>query len=80
MDGYELLNTLRRQETGRDVPVVMITSRAAEKHRRKAFELGATAYLVKPYQTSELLGLLDELVQPTGVGRESAGLVALGKG
>jgi len=40
MDGYELLASLRSQPVFRDTPIIMITSRANEKHRIKAFELG----------------------------------------
>ena len=62
MDGYELLSTLRGQEAFRELPVVMVTSRAGDKHRRKALDLGATGYVVKPYQDEALLKLIRELV------------------
>lgn len=68
MDGYELLSTMRKQEAYRDIPVVMITSRAGEKHRQKAFELGATDYLVKPYQDEAILSLIRRLTH-SGAGR-----------
>ncbi len=55
MDGYELLATLRQQEATRHIPVVMITSRTGEKHRRKALNLGASEYLTKPYLDDVLL-------------------------
>jgi chemosensory pili system protein ChpA (sensor histidine kinase/response regulator) len=61
MDGFELLATLRGQEAYRQIPVVMVTSRAGEKHRRKALDLGATGYVVKPYQDEALLRLIREL-------------------
>ncbi|MCE9563673.1 MAG: hybrid sensor histidine kinase/response regulator [Planctomycetes bacterium] len=60
MDGYELLSTIRANPAHRHIPVVMLTSRAGDKHRSKAMELGATAYLVKPYQPAELLRVLRE--------------------
>jgi len=63
MDGYELLSTLRSQEGYRDLPVVMVTSRAGEKHRRKALDLGASGYLVKPYQDEALLGAIRQLAR-----------------
>ena len=63
MDGYELLTTLRGQAAFADLPVVMLTSRAAEKHRRKAFDLGANDYLVKPYQDEALLGVLTRVAR-----------------
>lgn len=58
MDGYELLASIRRTETLRDIPVVMITSRASEKHRRKAVDLGVTDYLTKPYEEAQLIGII----------------------
>ena len=62
MDGYELLGFLRSQEAYRNTPVIMVTSRAGEKHRTKALDLGATGYMVKPYQDEALLSLIRELV------------------
>ena len=55
MDGYELLSTLRANPSYRDLPAVMLTSRSGDKHRRKAMDLGAAAYLVKPFQPAALL-------------------------
>ena len=63
MDGYELLGFLRSQPAYRHTPVIMVTSRAGEKHRSKALDLGATGYMVKPYQDDALLSLIRELVQ-----------------
>ena len=61
MDGYELLSTLRGIARYQDSPVVMVTSRAGDKHREKAFSLGATDYLVKPYQDDQLIALIRKL-------------------
>jgi chemosensory pili system protein ChpA (sensor histidine kinase/response regulator) len=63
MDGYELITTLKGQEAYRDIPIVILTSRAGEKHRRKARELGASEYIVKPYQDQALLNVIRHLVQ-----------------
>jgi chemosensory pili system protein ChpA (sensor histidine kinase/response regulator) len=62
MDGYELTSTLRAQDAYQHLPIVMLTSRSGEKHRRKAFEVGATEYLVKPYQDTTLVDLVRRLV------------------
>lgn len=61
MDGYELLASLKKNDRWKDIPVVMITSRASDKHRQKAVELGASEYLVKPYEDTHLLGLIKNL-------------------
>ena len=62
MDGYELLASLRSQDAHRDTPIVMVTSRANEKHRKKAIDLGASDYLIKPYQDEQLLALINKLL------------------
>ncbi|MGV8934886.1 MAG: Hpt domain-containing protein, partial [Gallionellaceae bacterium] len=55
MDGFELTKQLRRDNKTRNLPIIMITSRTAEKHKNYAFELGVNGYLGKPYQDEELL-------------------------
>ncbi|HZH35549.1 MAG TPA: hybrid sensor histidine kinase/response regulator, partial [Pyrinomonadaceae bacterium] len=61
MDGYEFVATLKQQDAFRNIPVVMITSRAGDKHRRKAFEMGVAEYLTKPYQDTVLLEMVKRL-------------------
>ena len=63
MDGYELMATVRRQDQYRYLPLVVLTSRAATKHHQRAMQLGANAYIVKPYQDEELLAIINRLVQ-----------------
>ena len=62
MDGYELTSTLRAHDAYRDIPIVMLTSRSGSKHRQKAFDVGATEYLVKPYRDDTLLEVIHRLV------------------
>lgn len=62
MDGFQLLQTIRERTETATTPVVMVTSRAARKHRNRALALGANAYLGKPYQEEELLALIASLV------------------
>ena len=65
MDGFELLAALRDDARWRALPVAMITSRTAERHREHAMKLGATAYLGKPFVEEELLGLLTRWLAAT---------------
>jgi CheY-like chemotaxis protein/chemotaxis signal transduction protein len=62
MDGYELMATVRAQDQYRTLPIVILTSRAASKHQQRAMQLGASAYVVKPYQDEELINILNSLV------------------
>jgi chemosensory pili system protein ChpA (sensor histidine kinase/response regulator) len=63
MDGYELLKALKQQGNLREIPVIMITSRASEKHRQKAFDSGVSEYLTKPFDDSVLLGKITLLAK-----------------
>jgi chemosensory pili system protein ChpA (sensor histidine kinase/response regulator) len=56
MDGFELTKTLRADARFRHLPIVMITSRTADKHRDRALALGVDVFLGKPYDEAELLG------------------------
>ncbi len=55
MDGFELLSNLRNSKEWQHLPVIMISSRTGEKHRKRAEELGISHFLGKPYQESSLL-------------------------
>jgi chemosensory pili system protein ChpA (sensor histidine kinase/response regulator) len=63
MDGYELLSSIRGTAAMAALPVVVITSRATDKHRRKAMDLGASAYVVKPYQDDALADVIRQLTR-----------------
>ncbi|MBN8505784.1 MAG: Hpt domain-containing protein [Burkholderiales bacterium] len=58
MDGFDLVRNIRADARLRDLPVVMITSRIAEKHRDYAAQLGVQGYLGKPYDEETLLRLI----------------------
>jgi chemosensory pili system protein ChpA (sensor histidine kinase/response regulator) len=62
MDGFDLTRNIRGASSTRDIPIIMITSRTAEKHRSLAFEIGVNEYLGKPYQEEELLGHIKRLL------------------
>ncbi len=63
MNGYEFLNALRVQPAYREIPVIMLTSRAAGKHRDKAMGLGAKGYVIKPYNNEEFIALILQLTK-----------------
>jgi chemosensory pili system protein ChpA (sensor histidine kinase/response regulator) len=62
MDGYELTSRIRSESRLKHVPIIMITSRAGEKHRKRAFDLGVDTYMSKPYQEDELFANIDKLL------------------
>lgn len=60
MDGFELARVMRGDARLKSVPIIMITSRTADKHRNHALELGVNVYLGKPYQEQQLLDNIAE--------------------
>ena len=55
MDGFEFARNVRADAATKAIPIIMITSRTADKHRNHALELGVNEYMGKPYQEDQLL-------------------------
>jgi len=62
MDGFELATNIRNDAGLKDIPIIMITSRTASKHRQRAMDIGVNAYLGKPYNESDLLENIQNLL------------------
>ena len=65
MDGFEFAKNVKNTEKYAGIPIIMITSRTADKHKNYAFSLGVEGFLGKPYQEEELIANITELVQRT---------------
>jgi chemosensory pili system protein ChpA (sensor histidine kinase/response regulator) len=63
MDGFELMRELRSSALTASVPIVVVSSRLADKHRRRAFESGAAAFFGKPYPEDALLACVEQLLR-----------------
>ena len=63
MDGFELMSIIKDDPRFIGIPNMIITSRSGQKHRSKAFELGASAYLVKPYDQQLFLETVNKLIK-----------------
>jgi chemosensory pili system protein ChpA (sensor histidine kinase/response regulator) len=64
LNGFELLDMVRRRPATRDVATIVITSRAGRKHREQAARLGAAAYFSKPIDLEALLATLAAITAP----------------
>ena len=63
MDGFDLTRNVRGDERTASIPIIMITSRTAEKHRNYAMELGVNEYLGKPFQEDALVKTIAGFIQ-----------------
>lgn len=55
MDGLELLSRMQKDSVLKQIPIAMLTSRGADRHRQMAVDLGASGYFTKPYLEEALL-------------------------
>ena len=62
IDGYKISRMLKFDEKYKSIPIVMLTARAQEKDRAMGFEVGADAYIVKPFESKELMDKIKELL------------------
>ena len=62
MDGYELATHIRNDEVLKNIPIIMITSRTGDKHRKRAMDIGVDRYLGKPFQEADLLENIKEIL------------------
>jgi chemotaxis protein histidine kinase CheA/ActR/RegA family two-component response regulator len=62
MDGLDLLSRLQKDSRLKEIPVAMLTSRGADRHRQSAIQLGAKGYFTKPYLEEELLSASKRLL------------------
>lgn len=63
MDGFELLRQLRKTPSYSDVPILMLTSTGREKDVVRAFDLGASDYVTKPFSAAELVARVQRLLR-----------------
>lgn len=65
MDGISLIEALRTGERYRQLPIVIITASPLPEVPREAVEKGATAFLYQPFSSIELLGIVNECLEPS---------------
>jgi chemosensory pili system protein ChpA (sensor histidine kinase/response regulator) len=75
MNGLEFTAHLRTRDATCNVPVIMITSRSTDKHRRQAEAAGVDVYLTKPFSGEQLLEQVERLTRPRGRSRAAAATV-----
>ncbi len=63
MNGFEVLSNIAQDPVLSKIPVVILTSRSSEKHKKLAQELGAIAYFTKPYSQQEFMDKLQEVMK-----------------
>ncbi|MBL7818416.1 MAG: response regulator [Saprospiraceae bacterium] len=63
MDGFQLLSSLKTQDTFCSIPFVMLTARAEMQDKLKALRIGVDDYLIKPFEEDELIARIENLLR-----------------
>lgn len=61
-NGFEVLESLKNNPGTSEIPIIVLTAKAGEEDRQKAMELGADAYMTKPFRPQELWDILKEFL------------------
>ena len=72
MDGYEVCRRLRSVEATRDVPVIFVSALEEGADKLKAFEVGGSDYLLKPFQAAEVVARVENQLRLSRLHREMA--------
>jgi len=70
INGLELISFIRRSETHRETPLMIISTEASERDRSRAMQLGANAYLAKPFTAEDLISAVRDLQAASALTRE----------
>jgi len=63
MDGYKICRMLKFDERYKQIPIIMFTARAQDQDRKLAQEVGADAYITKPFDSKALLDKISALLK-----------------
>ena len=72
MDGFEVLQTLRRNPSTRDIPVIMLTAKAQDADVFRGWQSGVDCYLTKPFNPLELVSFVNRIFQSMDGGASGA--------
>ncbi len=77
MDGFEVLQNMRRNPATRDIPVIMLTAKAQDADVFKGWQSGVDCYLTKPFNPMELLSFVKRIFDSMGGGPGGGGRIEI---
>jgi len=73
MDGFEVLQNLRRNPSTRDIPVIMLTAKAQDADVFRGWQSGVDCYLTKPFNPMELISFVKRIFKSLDDGGQEGG-------
>jgi len=63
MHGFQLIEKIRSKAKFKDLPIVILTGKTGQDNRAKAIDLGADAFIMKPFKENDLISVLEEFIE-----------------
>jgi two-component system alkaline phosphatase synthesis response regulator PhoP len=79
MDGFEVLQNLKKNQSTRDIPVIMLTAKAQDADVFRGWQSGVDCYLTKPFNPMELIAFVRRIFKSLEDGGEEGGRYDIGK-
>ena len=64
MDGFEVLETIKKNEELSSIPVIMLTAKGQPVDVLKGYKMGASSYMTKPFNLNELVENIELILNP----------------
>ena len=68
LDGYKVCQMLKLDEKYKAIPIILFSAKGQESDKKTGEDVGANAYVTKPFEPQIFLGTLDKLLKETGNG------------
>ncbi len=78
MDGFEVLQTLRKNQSTRDLPVIMLTAKAQDADVFRGWQSGVDCYLTKPFNPMELISFVKRIFTSLNESDNGSAILDLG--
>lgn len=72
LNGYEVIQALRSRPQTQQTPIIVMTTRAGDKHRQMALNIGASSYIAKPVEERALIHELERWIGQESAARKSS--------
>jgi twitching motility two-component system response regulator PilG len=63
IDGFEVCKRIKENPLTRDIPVVMLTAKKSSADQSRGFEVGADAYITKPFKSGKIVEIVEGLLK-----------------
>ncbi|MEN8261791.1 MAG: phosphate regulon transcriptional regulator PhoB [Pseudomonadota bacterium] len=78
ISGVEWARRLKKDESFREIPIILLTARGEEEDKVRGLEVGADDYVTKPFSPRELIARIKAVLRRSGKGGEGASRIAAG--